>query len=131
MDDEQTKATLAELRGLGVRFALDDFGAGYSSLSYLQKFRFDTIKIDRCFVASIDADQVNASLVRAVVSLGRDLGIAVVAEGIETEEQRDKLSSLGCRYAQGYLFGKPRPAREWLDQVGAAADAPTLMRRRA
>jgi diguanylate cyclase (GGDEF)-like protein/PAS domain S-box-containing protein len=124
MDDEQTRASLAELRRLGVRFALDDFGTGHSSLSYLQKFRFDTIKIDRSFVGSI-GDQVNATLVRAVVSLGRELGIAVVAEGIETEEQREKLASQGCRYAQGYLFGKPRPAREWLDAMGAV-EAPRL-----
>jgi EAL domain-containing protein (putative c-di-GMP-specific phosphodiesterase class I) len=117
MDDDQTRAALAELRGLGVRFALDDFGTGHSSLSYLQKFRFDTIKIDRSFVAASDADQVNATLVRAVVSLGRELGISVVAEGIETEEQRDKLASQGCRYAQGYLFGRPGPAREWLDRL--------------
>ena len=130
MDNEQTKASLAELRRLGVRFALDDFGTGHSSLSYLQKFRFDTIKIDRSFVASIGADQVNAALVRAVVSLGRELGIAVVAEGIETEAQRETLASQGCRYAQGYLFGKPRPAREWLDGMSAAApEAP--MRRSA
>ncbi|HLJ71010.1 MAG TPA: EAL domain-containing protein, partial [Roseiarcus sp.] len=91
---------------------------------------FDTIKIDRSFVASIGADEVNAALVRAVVSLGRELGIAVVAEGIETEAQRETLASQGCRYAQGYLFGKPRPAREWLDGMSAAApEAP--MRRSA
>ncbi len=127
MDDEQTKATLAELRMLGVRFALDDFGTGHSSLSYLQKFRFDSIKIDRSFVASIGVDQVNATLVRAVVSLGRELGIGVVAEGIENEEQREKLASQGCRLAQGYLFGRPRPAREWLDEL-EAAQAPLLRR---
>jgi EAL domain-containing protein (putative c-di-GMP-specific phosphodiesterase class I) len=126
MDDDQTKAALAELRSLGVRFALDDFGTGHSSLSYLQKFRFDTIKIDRSFVGSSDADQVNATLVRAVVSLGRELGIAVVAEGIETEEQRDKLASQGCRFAQGYLFGRPRPARDWLDRFGPPIEPPFL-----
>jgi diguanylate cyclase (GGDEF)-like protein/PAS domain S-box-containing protein len=122
MDDDQTKAALSELRALGVRFALDDFGTGHSSLSYLQKFRFDTIKIDRSFVALSAADQVNATLVRAVVSLGRELGILVVAEGIETEDQREKLTSQGCRYAQGYLFGRPRPAREWLEQFRASAN---------
>jgi diguanylate cyclase (GGDEF)-like protein/PAS domain S-box-containing protein len=127
MDDEQTKASLAELRTLGVRFALDDFGTGHSSLSYLQKFRFDTIKIDRSFVASIGVDQVNATLVRAVVSLGRELGIGVVAEGIETEEQRETLARQGCRLAQGYLFGRPRPAREWLEELEAAQ--PPLLRR--
>jgi diguanylate cyclase (GGDEF)-like protein/PAS domain S-box-containing protein len=136
MDDDQTKAALGELRGLGVRFALDDFGTGHSSLSYLQKFSFDTIKIDRSFVGASDADQVNATLVRAVVSLGRELGIAVVAEGIETEEQRDKLAAQGCRYAQGYLFGRPGPAREWIDrldptQAPTPAFRPALQRRSA
>ena len=122
MDDDHTKASLDELRAMGVHFALDDFGTGHSSLSYLQKFRFDTIKIDRSFVVSSNVDQVSATLVRAVVSLGKELGIYVVAEGIEAEDQRKKLTAWGCRYAQGYLFGRPLPAREWLDRLDVAKD---------
>jgi EAL domain-containing protein (putative c-di-GMP-specific phosphodiesterase class I) len=122
MDDDHTKASLDELRAMGVHFALDDFGTGHSSLSYLQKFRFDTIKIDRSFVISSNVDQVSATLVRAVVSLGKELGIYVVAEGIEAEDQRKKLTAWGCRYAQGYLFGRPLPAREWLDRLDVAKD---------
>jgi diguanylate cyclase (GGDEF)-like protein/PAS domain S-box-containing protein len=118
MDDDNTKAALDELHAIGVRFALDDFGTGHSSLSYLQKFRFDTIKIDRSFVMASNVDPVSATLVRAVVSLGKELGIHVVAEGIETEDQRNKLTACGCRYAQGYLFGHPLPAHEWLDRCG-------------
>jgi diguanylate cyclase (GGDEF)-like protein/PAS domain S-box-containing protein len=114
MDDELTMCALNELRALGVLVALDDFGTGHSSLSYLQKFRFDTIKIDRSFIGSSAGDAINAALVRTVISLGRELGIQVIAEGIETEEQRARLHAQGCRLAQGYLFGKPRPADEWL-----------------
>jgi diguanylate cyclase (GGDEF)-like protein/PAS domain S-box-containing protein len=114
MDDELTMCALSELRALGVLVALDDFGTGHSSLSYLQKFRFDAIKIDRSFIGSSAGDAVNAALVRTVISLGRELDIQVIAEGIETEEQRARLHGQGCRLAQGYLFGKPRPADEWL-----------------
>jgi diguanylate cyclase (GGDEF)-like protein/PAS domain S-box-containing protein len=114
MDDELTMGALNELRALGVLVALDDFGTGHSSLSYLQKFRFDAIKIERSFIGSSGGDAINAALVRTVISLGRELGILVIAEGIETEEQRVRLHGQGCRLAQGYLFGRPRPADEWL-----------------
>jgi diguanylate cyclase (GGDEF)-like protein len=129
MDDELTMSSLNELRALGVRVALDDFGTGHSSLSYLQKFCFDTIKIDRSFIASSGGDDVNATLVRTVIFLGRELGISVVAEGIETEEQRARLQAQGCRLAQGYLFGRPRPASEWLDRY--SGESCGLLRRSA
>jgi EAL domain-containing protein (putative c-di-GMP-specific phosphodiesterase class I) len=116
MDDELTMSSLNELCAFGVRIALDDFGTGHSSLSYLQKFCFDAIKIDRSFIASSGGDDVNATLVRTVIFLGRELGISVIAEGIETEEQRARLQAQGCRLAQGYLFGRPRPSSEWLDR---------------
>jgi diguanylate cyclase (GGDEF)-like protein/PAS domain S-box-containing protein len=122
MDDDNTKAALDELRAIGVRFALDDFGTGHSSLSYLQKFRFDTIKIDRSFVVASNVDPVSATLVRTIVSLGKELDIHVVAEGIEAEDQRKKLTAWGCRYAQGYLFGHPLPAYEWLDRLDETED---------
>jgi diguanylate cyclase (GGDEF)-like protein/PAS domain S-box-containing protein len=128
MDDELTMSALNELRALGVRVALDDFGTGHSSLSYLQKFCFDTIKIDRSFVGSSGGDHVNAALVRTIISLGRELGISVIAEGIETEEQRARLEAQGCRLAQGYLFGRPRPANEWLKNYpGDASFSPARL----
>lgn len=109
MDDRRTWASLNELKAMGLRIALDDFGTGQSSLSYLQKFTFDKIKIDRSFAAQAHLNPVNAAVVRAVLSLGRDLGIRVVAEGVETEEELAWLRREGCRWFQGYLFGKPQP----------------------
>ena len=106
-DDPQTQDTLAALRRLGFKLALDDFGTGYSSLSYLRKFPIDRIKIDRSFVSSLPDDKVSEAVVRAVVRLGRTLGLSVVAEGVETEEQRQALSAAGCRGVQGFLTGKP------------------------
>ena len=100
---------LRDLRGLGVRLVLDDFGTGYSSLSYLKHLPLDTIKIDRSFVAGIE-DVADRSIVDAVVGLAHGLGIAVVAEGIETQAQAERLRDLGCDYGQGYLFSRPVPA---------------------
>lgn len=109
-EDLQTRTVLARLRGLGLRFSLDDFGAGYSSLGYLQKFHFDKLKIDRSFCSGINSNPVSAALVRAIAGLGRDLGIAVVAEGIETAQQSAALAAEGCGYLQGYFHGRPAPA---------------------
>ena len=111
-DDEAALAILHQLRAIGVRIALDDFGTGYSSLSYLRRFPFDKIKIDRCFVADI-ADASGAPvIVQAVVNIAAASNMTTVAEGVETEAQREMLRALGCTEMQGYLFSKPKPAAE-------------------
>ena len=110
MDQSETGIrTLRRLRALGVRLVLDDFGTGYSSLSYLKHLPLDTIKIDRSFVAGIE-EKADRSIVQAVVALAHGLGIGVVAEGIETERQAERLLALGCDLGQGYLFSRPVPA---------------------
>jgi diguanylate cyclase (GGDEF)-like protein len=106
---EVTVATLRRFKRLGVHLAIDDFGTGYSSLSYLQRFPVDTVKIDRSFVVLMGDDGGSDVIVAAVVSLARALGLSVVAEGVETNAQLDRLRSLGCNVVQGYLFGRPQP----------------------
>ena len=113
---------LTELRELGVRIALDDFGTGYSSLSYLKQFPIDTLKMDRAFVMDVHRDPGNRAIAQTIVSLSRILEIRVVAEGVETQEQRVELQALGCDEFQGYLFGKPMPAQEF--EASARAGAP-------
>lgn len=109
-DDTRTLEILRQLRLLGVQIALDDFGIGHSSLSYIQKFPFDKIKIDRSFVQDTDDGTMNMAIRRAILGLGQDLSVDVVVEGVETTQQRDMLIFEGARLAQGYLFGKPEPA---------------------
>jgi diguanylate cyclase (GGDEF)-like protein len=111
-DDEAALAILHELRSIGVRIALDDFGTGYSSLSYLQRFPFDKIKIDRCFVTDIAAEDGSAPIVQAVVNIATARQMTTTAEGVETAQQRDILRALGCTEMQGYLFSPPRPAMD-------------------
>ncbi len=103
---------LDELQNMGVMLALDDFGTGYSSLSYLQRFAFKEVKIDQSFVAGMLEFPANLAIIRAVLGMGRDLGIDVVAEGVETQSQADALSREGCVLMQGYLFGKAKPYHE-------------------
>jgi len=111
-DNETTIAMLHQLRMLGVRIVMDDFGIGYSSLSYLQSFPFDTIKIDRAFVSGATDPAKAAKLVRAIAALANDLGMATTAEGVETEQQLESLRAEGCSQAQGYYFSNPLPAHE-------------------
>jgi EAL domain-containing protein (putative c-di-GMP-specific phosphodiesterase class I) len=103
---------IARLRDIGVRLSIDDFGTGYSSFSYLLKHRIDTIKIDRSFVSGLPHDSDSAVIVKAIVSMAKNLGLGVVAEGVETSEQVDFLREAGCEVGQGFLFGKPIPWRE-------------------
>lgn len=93
----------------GVVFAIDDFGTGYSSLSLLRNLPIQILKIDRSFVRQIDHDQKDAAIARSIVSLAHSMGLQVVAEGVETEEQYTALKALGCQMFQGYLFGRPQP----------------------
>lgn len=109
--------TLHQLRGLGVRIALDDFGTGYSSLGYMRKFPFDRIKIDRSFICDLPAGQDSLAIVRAVIGLSASFGIPTTAEGIENEQQFDRVRSEGCLEAQGFLFSPPRAAHELLDLI--------------
>jgi EAL domain-containing protein (putative c-di-GMP-specific phosphodiesterase class I) len=103
-------ATLGSLRDLGVRIAMDDFGTGYSSLGYLQKFPFDTIKIDQSFVGGLAAQSEADAIVRAVVGLGRSLGMRTCAEGVETAAQLAFLQAEGCDEVQGFYLSRPLPA---------------------
>lgn len=98
------------LKQLGIRLSIDDFGTGYSNLAYLRTFPLDRLKIDQTFIASATHDEGSQSIVRAILGLGESLGLEVVAEGVETPEQAALLDRLGCRQAQGFLYGKPMPA---------------------
>jgi EAL domain-containing protein (putative c-di-GMP-specific phosphodiesterase class I) len=111
-DAETTSSTLLALRDLGVRLALDDFGTGHSSLAYLKNLPVHEVKIDRELVSGIVASDPDRTIVRSTIEMAHSLGLAVVAEGVETREQQAVLRSLGCDYAQGYLYARPLPAVE-------------------
>jgi EAL domain-containing protein (putative c-di-GMP-specific phosphodiesterase class I) len=112
-DPSRALSILRRLKILGVKIAMDDFGTGYASLSSLQSFPFDKIKIDRTFVSGVDHNLHSAEIVRAVISLGKALRIPVIAEGVETEAERATLLRNGCEEIQGYLVGRPRPIESY------------------
>ncbi|WP_457675621.1 EAL domain-containing protein [Thiolapillus sp.] len=116
-ESDQATAWLYSLKECGVKLAVDDFGTGYSSLSYLKRFPVDTLKVDRSFIQDVPGDKDDVSLVTAIVAMADSLGIAVVAEGVETEEQRLFLREIGCDYMQGFLFGKPLTAEEMEQRI--------------
>ena len=122
-DFDRGLALLRRLKALGVRISMDDFGSGYSSLSYLQAFPFDKIKIDRAFVMNLERNPQSAAIVRAVIGLGHGLGMSIVAEGVETQEQLVFLADAGCDAVQGYFIGKPAPVGKYAALVGRIADA--------
>ncbi|MEN3363944.1 MAG: diguanylate cyclase, partial [Burkholderiales bacterium] len=114
---------LEQIKQTGVTIAIDDFGTGFSSLSYLQRLNADKLKIDRAFVSEITHSSRGSSIAEMVIQLGRNLGLAVIAEGVEDERQAGKLAALGCPFAQGYLFARPMTAEqltEWLKTNGPA-----------
>ena len=125
-----TLATLHQLRALGIHFSMDDFGTGYSSLSYLRSFPFDKIKVDQSFVRDLGSDRDAQAIVRAIISLGKGLGVTITAEGVETEAEVNCLRNEGCHEGQGFLFSRARPNAEivsllktqgnWSSPAGAA-----------
>jgi diguanylate cyclase (GGDEF)-like protein/PAS domain S-box-containing protein len=124
-DFDRGLALLRRLKGLGVRISMDDFGSGYSSLSYLQAFPFDKIKIDRAFVMNLGRNPQSAAIVRAVIGLGHGLEMSIVAEGVETQEQLSFLAEAGCDSVQGYFIGKPFPIDQYDALVGRATGPAT------
>jgi diguanylate cyclase (GGDEF)-like protein/PAS domain S-box-containing protein len=120
-DFNRAVSILRRLKALGVLIAMDDFGTGYSSLSYLQSFPFDKIKIDKSFITNLGHSQQSATIVRAVIALGRGLDMPVVAEGVETEEQLKFLAAENCDEMQGYYIGRPKPIADYAELVGRQA----------
>jgi len=120
-DPGSAQATLRKLRELGVATSIDDYGTGYSSLAYIKQLAVNEIKIDRTFVSGMEADVSNAAIVRSTIELGHNLGLAVVAEGVETDHELEQLRRFGCDAIQGYLCARPMAAsalREWLGGAG-------------
>ena len=105
----EARAAIARLRGLGVRLALDDFGTGHASLVHVRRFPITKIKIDKSFTSRVHEEKAAYGIVQSIVSLGRGLGLGVVAEGIERPEQAEVLLELGCLYGQGFLYSRPLP----------------------
>ena len=112
-DSEANLETLRRIKSLGVRISIDDFGAGHSSLSYLRRFPFDEIKLDRSFIGALEHDPSAAAIVRATLSLGRNLGLVSVAEGVESASQLNLLDAEGCCIAQGFYFSPPSTHARW------------------
>jgi EAL domain-containing protein (putative c-di-GMP-specific phosphodiesterase class I) len=113
-DLEETIAIMHKLRSRGVRFSLDDFGTGYSSMAYLKRLPLDQVKIDRTFVRDMLADATSRAIAQAIIWLSRAMKLSLIAEGVETEEQRACLAELGCDAYQGYLFSRPVPAQDFV-----------------
>ena len=121
-DFDRGLALLRRLKALGVRISMDDFGSGYSSLSYLQAFPFDKIKVDRAFVINLGRNPQSAAIISAVIDLGHGMGMSLVAEGVETLEQFTFLADEGCDAVQGYLLGKPLPIGQYAAVVGRSGN---------
>lgn len=111
-DVQENRIKLQALKDIGVKLSVDDFGTGYSSMSYLKRFPLDVLKIDRSFIQDLVTDRNDESIIRAIVALSKGLGLTTIAEGVETEEQRQLLSTIGCDLMQGYLVSRPVPAQQ-------------------
>ena len=116
-DVDTTRMSLVALKNLGLSLSLDDFGTGYSSLSYLRRFPIDELKIDRSFINDIHSNEDDAAIASAIVAMAHSLGLAVVAEGVECQEQADLLQRMGCSQVQGYLYARPMPAHAFLERA--------------
>ncbi|MHB1237977.1 MAG: EAL domain-containing protein, partial [Gallionella sp.] len=110
---EDAIATMGTLNEIGIQFSLDDFGTGFSSLQYLKRLPLDQLKIDQSFVRDIATDNSDKAIVRTIIAMAQSLGMGVIAEGVETEQQRQLLLENGCVHYQGYLFSKPVPLDEF------------------
>ena len=121
---EHADATLKELRALGVRLAIDDFGTGYSSLSRLKSLPVHKLKIDQSFIRNLPNDSEDSAIVRAILMLGKSIGLEVQAEGIETAEQMHFLQELDCPLGQGYWFGRPMPAHDFSKLINSDFQQP-------
>ena len=110
---EHTITTMNALNDIGVLISLDDFGTGFSSLQYLKRVPLDQLKIDQSFVRDVSTDSSDKAIVSTIIAMAHSLGLDVIAEGVETEEQRQILLHSGCNHYQGYLFGKPMPIEEF------------------
>jgi diguanylate cyclase (GGDEF)-like protein/PAS domain S-box-containing protein len=130
-DFERSLALLRRLKALGVRISMDDFGSGYSSLSYFQAFPFDKIKIDRAFVMYLGCNPQSAAIVRAVIGLGPGLDVSILAEGVETQEQLRFLADEGCDAVQGYFIGRPAPIAQYASLIGRLPQISEAMSRKA
>jgi EAL domain-containing protein (putative c-di-GMP-specific phosphodiesterase class I) len=122
VDEARAAGVLRALAALGVRVAIDDFGVGYSSVSHLQRLPFSEVKIDRSFVDGVTTDQKSLAIVQWTVDLASAIGMSVVAEGVETEEQLQVVTAAGCHRAQGFLLGEPLPAAAVRAQIGRFVD---------
>jgi EAL domain-containing protein (putative c-di-GMP-specific phosphodiesterase class I) len=118
-DPERAIRVLAELKSLGVGLSIDDFGTGHSSLSYLLRFPLDVLKIDRTFVTNLVKNKESRQIVKTIMGLAKDMGMSVVAEGIETQGQALQLNLMGCDFGQGYLFSRPLPAADIVELMHA------------
>ncbi|MBL4747355.1 MAG: EAL domain-containing protein [Magnetovibrio sp.] len=112
-DVDNATLTMKAIRDIGITLSMDDFGTGYSSLAYLRKFPLDALKIDKSFVEAMTESSADASIVSAICSIGRNLRLAVIAEGVENEFEVPMLEEMGCTMIQGYLYGKPMPIDEF------------------